>query len=205
MSSAANPLAARDRAAAARVYADAFAEDPGWHSVGPNGSRRRWHYVRRICGGEVRAAPRIGATVLSTADDGVPSGVIVFYAPDGRPTSWRLTLAQAPGAVLAGPAAGMRSLTADATLNAGHPDEPHVYVSLLAVSPAHQRGGRGRALLGEALRFADGLGVPTYLTTAEPANLPYYRSFGFAVTGEASLPRGAPLWYLLRPVGLTAP
>jgi len=54
---------------------------------------------------------------------------------------------------------------------------------------------------------ADAVEVPTHLTTAKPDNLPYYASFGFAITGEVSLPRGAPLWYMLRPArtGATAP
>jgi GNAT superfamily N-acetyltransferase len=202
---AVSPLPDGLRTAAARVYADAFVDDPGWRSVGPDGRRRRWRYVRRICGAEVRVARRLGGTVLATFDDGAPSGVLVFYPPEGRPASWRMTVAQAPGAALAGPVVVARSLVADGVLGGGHPDEPHLYVSLLAVSPALQRGGRGRALLGDVLRWADELGVPAYLDTANPDNLPYYRSFGFALTGEARLPRGAPLWYLLRPArGATA-
>lgn len=195
----AEALAPAQRRAAARVYADAFVDDPGWRSVGPSSDRRRWHYARRICGGELSVAERIGGTVLVTHDDGHPSAAIVYYGPEANPTSLRVTVAEAPGAVLAGPATLVRSLIADSRLGAGHPDEPHLYVSLLAVSPERQRGGRGRVLLNAALAEADALGVPTYLDTANPDNLPYYGSFGFAITGEVKLPRGASLWYLLRP------
>jgi predicted N-acetyltransferase YhbS len=79
-----------------------------------------------------------------------------------------------------------------------------VFVSLLAVHPSRQRSGHGRALLSEALRRADEQGVPAYLDTANPANLPYYRSFGFELVGEDRLPRDAPIWHLLRPVPATA-
>jgi len=92
-----------------------------------------------------------------------------------------------------------RSLRAEAVLFGGRPDEPYVYVSLLAVRPSHQRGGRGRALLNAALADADALGVPVHLTTANPDNLPYYAGFGFSMTAEKTLPRGAPLWYMDRP------
>jgi hypothetical protein len=51
------------------------------------------------------------------------------------------------------------------------------------------------------LAEADEREVPVYLDTAKPDNLPYYRSFGFELTGEGDLPRGATIWYLLRPVG----
>ena len=107
-------------------------------------------------------------------------------------------MAQAPAAVRAGPGVLRRSLAADSALSAGHPAEPHLFVALLAAHPRHQRGGRGRALLTAAIERAQTLEVPVYLDTANPANLPYYRSFGFAVVGEARLPRGAPLWYLQR-------
>ena len=45
---------------------------------------------------------------------------------------------------------------------------------------------------------ADDAGVPVYLETANPENVPYYRSFGFVETGREKLPRGAPLWLMLR-------
>lgn len=192
------PLHRADRRAAARMYGAAFADDPGWTDVGPASRARRLRYARRICGGELRVAERLGGTVLATYDDGEPSAAIVYYPPGVRARSWRVTLAEAPGAVLAGPAVLRRSLAADSALSAGHPGEPHLFVSLLAAHPDRQRGGRGRALLQAALDEAERLGVPAYLDTGNPANLPYYRSFGFVVTGEARLPRGAPLWYLQR-------
>ena len=45
---------------------------------------------------------------------------------------------------------------------------------------------------------AQEFGVPTYLDTAKPENLPYYGSFGFAPIGQTELPRGAPLWFMFR-------
>ena len=194
---AARELPRAGRRAAARMFGDAFVDDPGWIDTGPDSRRRRWQFARRVCGGEIRAAPRVGGRVLATFDDGVPSAVIVWYPPEVR-ASLRLLAAVAPGAVLAGPAVVRRGLLSQGVLDAGHPVEPHVFVSLLAVDPRFQRGGRGRALLNAAIAAAVRLNVATYLDTANPDNLPYYRSFGFALTGEARLPRGAPLWYLLR-------
>jgi len=196
--STAEPLAAGERAAVARVYGDAFVDDPGWIAAGPSGRERRRRYVRRVCSGEVWAAPRAGGTVLVTRDAGVPSAAVIFYPPDALPLSLKITVAESPGAMLAGPHVIARSLRADSTLQHAHPDEPHLFVSKLAAHPDHQRGGRGRALLTAAIEQAEALEVPTYLDTANPDNLPYYRSFGFVLTGEHSLPRGATLWSLLR-------
>lgn len=192
------PMRPGERRAVARLYADAFLADPGWIAVGPDAERRRHAFIRRVCGGEAWAGPRLGAQVRVTHDDGAPSAAMISFGPEAKSVSPLMTLAGSPAAILAGPAAGLRALKADAELSK-HPDEPHVFVSLLAADPRHQRGGRGRALLTAAIEEAEALGVPCHLTTANPANLPYYRSFGFVVTGESPLPRGAPLWSLLRP------
>ena len=51
----------------------------------------------------------------------------------------------------------------------------------------------------EALARADDAEVPAYLWTANPANLPYYGSHGFEVMSEATIPGGAPNWFMERP------
>jgi hypothetical protein len=45
----------------------------------------------------------------------------------------------------------------------------------------------------------DAEGLPAYLESTNPENLPYYRRFGFEVTGEISLPEDEPkLWPMWR-------
>lgn len=194
----AGPMRPGERRALAALYADAFIEDPGWVATGPDDRRRRRHFIRRICGGEILATRRAGGEVLVARDDGVPGAAIVWFGPQAHPASLWLTAAQTPGPVLAGPRVLARSLVADARMNGLHPEEPHLYVSLLAAHPRLQRGGRGRLLLQAAIAEADRLEVPACLGTANPANLPYYHGFGFVVTDEAELPRGAPVWFLQR-------
>ncbi len=69
---------------------------------------------------------------------------------------------------------------------------------MFAVSPDHQRSGLGRRLMREALAMPDSEEVPAYLWTGNPANLPYYRSHGFEVIGEAQIPGGVPNWFMQR-------
>ena len=45
----------------------------------------------------------------------------------------------------------------------------------------------------------EGAGAPVYLDTSNPANLPYYSSFGFEQIGRGELPRGAKMWFMRRP------
>jgi predicted N-acetyltransferase YhbS len=70
---------------------------------------------------------------------------------------------------------------------------------MFAVSPTRQRTGLGRQLMGQALAAAARDEVPAYLWTGDPDNLPYYRSHGFEVLGEAAGPRGSMNWFMERP------
>lgn len=186
-------------AEASVVMADAFMEDPGWTAAGPDDPRRRHAYIRRVCLGSLRVVHRWGGPIWQVErDDGV-AGVLSSLDPgQWPPPQIRATVYQALGPLLAGPAVLWRSLSSDSALHKGHPREDHFFVWMLTVSPAAQRSGVGRALLSTALERAEEKGVPTYLDTANPANLPYYGSFGFEQTGEADLPRGAKLWFMYR-------
>ncbi len=88
-----------------------------------------------------------------------------------------------PGPLIAGPAVLIRSLRAERIFEKRHPKYDHFLVWMFAVAPARQRGGLGRRLMAEALARADEAGVPAYLWTANPDNLPYYRSHGYEVIG----------------------
>jgi ribosomal protein S18 acetylase RimI-like enzyme len=109
------------------------------------------------------------------------------------------TLLDVPAFVLAGLWAAVRGARGDATMKGAHLHDPHLYLWQLAVDPAAQRSGVGRLLMARVIADADEATIPIYLETANPENVPYYRSFGFVETGRKTLPRGAPLWLMLRP------
>jgi GNAT superfamily N-acetyltransferase len=56
------------------------------------------------------------------------------------------------------------------------------YLQALGVHPTAQRRGIGARLIEPALALADADGVACHLHTSDPANVPYYQRFGFAVT-----------------------
>jgi GNAT superfamily N-acetyltransferase len=181
--------------------ADAFVDDPGWVDVGPDDRARRHRYTRRVCAGVLRVVQRFGGPIWFAEIDGQVAGVLSSLDPgQWPPPTLRAIVYQPLGPVAAGPAVLWRSLSADGALHEGHPDEPHVFVWTLTVAPAHQRRGVGRALLAEAFARAAEKAVPTYLDTANPDNVPYYASQGFEPVGRTKLPRGAPLWFMYRPV-----
>ncbi len=82
-----------------------------------------------------------------------------------------------------------------------HPREPHLYLAVLGVRPEQQGQGLGTALLQPGISEADRLGLPAYLESSNPRNVPLYERHGFEVTEEVQLPSGPPVWLMWRPTG----
>jgi predicted N-acetyltransferase YhbS len=79
-----------------------------------------------------------------------------------------------------------------------HPKEPHLYLALIGVDPASQGKGIGNTLIRPRLDECDATGIPVYLETQKPENLPYYERFGFTVR-DAIIYKGCPtLWSMWR-------
>jgi len=64
-----------------------------------------------------------------------------------------------------------------------HPAEPHWYLPLIGVDPAHQGEGQGDALMTYALARCDRDGAPAYLESSNPRNIPFYQRHGFETLG----------------------
>ena len=79
-----------------------------------------------------------------------------------------------------------------------HPSEPHWYLPLIGVDPAHQRKGYGAALLREALRRCDRDHLPAYLESTNPANIKLYQAQGFEVLGTIQVGSSPPLFPMRR-------
>jgi GNAT superfamily N-acetyltransferase len=186
--------------AAARVLADAFIDDPGWVAVGPRRREARWRYTYRVSLGTLRVCKRWCGPSWCITEDGEPMAVLAGCAPGVWPPPELRTLAiLSPGPLLAGPAVFLRSIRSELMFEKRHPKYDHFMVWMFAVSPSRRRAGLGRRLMSEALARADDAQVPAYLWTANPDNLPYYRSHGYDVIGEDVIPGGARNWYMQRP------
>ncbi|MGW1373018.1 GNAT family N-acetyltransferase [Streptomyces sp. NPDC002446] len=78
------------------------------------------------------------------------------------------------------------------------PQEPHWYLALIGADPAAQGQGHGAALLRSGLAKADAAGLPAYLESSKPSNLPFYEHFGFTVRQELRPEDGPVLWAMWR-------
>jgi ribosomal protein S18 acetylase RimI-like enzyme len=79
-----------------------------------------------------------------------------------------------------------------------HPGEPHWYLSVLGVDPAHQGRGLGRSLLQGWLESVDRVAAASYLETDRERNLDFYRRAGFDVRAEIRV-LGIDVWCMWRP------
>lgn len=87
----------------------------------------------------------------------------------------------------------LRTLT---VVEAAHPKEPpHWYLGFLGTVPERQGQGLGARLLSDRLAEVDRAGLPAYLESSNPRNIPLYRRHGFEVVEELPLPWGCPPVY----------
>jgi GNAT superfamily N-acetyltransferase len=191
------PLDRSEYDAAAAIFADAFLDDPGWCAVGPDRPGHRHSVLRRYHRKALNVIDRHGGPIYGAfADAGRLAGVAATFAAGLYPPPAWTIVHFVPGFLLAGPGPIVRGLRFSAVQEHGHPETEHVYLWFLAVDPAQQRGGIGRALLARVYEEAE---APVYLDTANPANVPYYASNGFEETGSAAGPRGSTMWFMRRP------
>jgi ribosomal protein S18 acetylase RimI-like enzyme len=193
------PLDSERTGEAAAVLAEAFMADPGWRAIAPRRDPAARRMLRRYFRGATTRAIRFGGGVEAATREGAVIGVAIGYGAECWPPPARSFPYEAWGVILAGPGPTWRGLVGDSKLEAAHPPGPHAFLHTLGIDPAHQRSGAGTALVESLIAHHDDGGTPIHLTTANPANLPYYRRFGFDVIGKATLPRGVPMWSLFRP------
>jgi ribosomal protein S18 acetylase RimI-like enzyme len=80
-----------------------------------------------------------------------------------------------------------------------HPQGPHWYLPFLGVLPGFQGEGIGSALLEASLVTCDASGLPAYLESTNPRNVPLYRRYGFEVSGDIQAGACPPLIPMIRP------
>jgi GNAT superfamily N-acetyltransferase len=82
-----------------------------------------------------------------------------------------------------------------------HPTESHWYLPFIGVIPERQGHGLGTALLEASIHRCDEAGLPAYLESTNPRNVPLYRRFGFEVSGEIAIGGCPVLIPMIRPAG----
>jgi ribosomal protein S18 acetylase RimI-like enzyme len=190
------PLEPSHHPEAARIITDALLHDPGWLAVGPGRTGHRRFVALRFHRAALEVVQRHGGPSYGAFRDGELKGVAITFAPGLYPPPRRTEVKYYGAFLAAGPGPILRGLRTAEVQDSGHPEDEHVYLWFLAVDPASQREGAGRALLARVCNDAT---APVYLDTSNPVNVPYYAAAGFEEIGRGTLPRDTPMWFMRRP------
>jgi ribosomal protein S18 acetylase RimI-like enzyme len=194
------PVAPLDRSmldAANDTLVTAFVDDSlvEWVFPDPTTRVRRLHRLNRV---PLEYGLRYGYTRQS--DDG--RCVAVWIPPEQPMSPWRMVrsgMLAVPMRTGLGPLArfGGAGGVMD-KIHKRHMIGPHWELLISGVDPALQGQGRGSALVRDGLARADEAGLPCYLNTNTPANLPFYERLGFTVLEEAKLGKDGPTAWAMR-------
>ena len=180
-----------------RTLAEGFSDDPvvTWVFQEPGRSAKLSTFFDFLAGA---ALVPLGATYL------VPGSCAAWTPPDTPP--WPQERSARFTALLqqeCTPADVARLGEVNAAEQMHHPKERCWYLGLIGTTPAAQGRGYGSALLKHSLRTVDGSGLPAYLESTNPRNVPFYQRHGFEATGLIELPDGPSLHDVAR--GSTCP
>jgi ribosomal protein S18 acetylase RimI-like enzyme len=186
-----------DASALAAVLARSFDTCPAWRWYLPPDSRDRLERMERFFAyllAELYLRP--GHDCVTTADR---TGAALWDPPN----QWKLGTRESLGmlALMARVfrATAPRTLRGFGALDAGHPSEPHWYLSVLGVAPEARRAGIAEALIRPGLERCDRDGTPSYLETGRPRSRDFFARHGFEVIEELRLPGGGPpVWRMWR-------
>lgn len=93
-----------------------------------------------------------------------------------------------------------RGLKVQASIDAHRPKTAFWYLHYVGVRPDHQGKGRGGRIIRAQTDVADHEGLPCWLETATPENVPLYERLGFVTQVEWDVPGGGPhFWGMMRP------
>ena len=182
---------AADRAKVAGSLASAFSEDPlfTWMSgAGPN--KPLEPKMRLIFDAFLKFDLARSDHLVFTDEDGI-GGAIWKH-----PNRWKMPngdMVRALPAMLR--ALGTKIPRMVGAINAiekVHPKEEHYYLEVLGTHQEKQSKGIGSAMISHMLDRCDAEGMPAYLESSNPRNIPFYARHGFNTTGEIVVGKGAP-------------
>ncbi|WP_269328872.1 GNAT family N-acetyltransferase [Kineosporia babensis] len=169
-----------DRAAIVQTLVAAFAADPLLRAVFPGPAEY------------AQGAPVFFGYLF---DKRVEGKAILTVGGGLSVAIWESPASVGPGLALDLPEPAASRLRAyDEAVHAALPDDPHWYLGVLGTHPEHLGNGFGRAVMAAGLERAAADGLPAYLETTNPGNVPMYERAGWKVTAELDAPM--PIWVM---------
>lgn len=185
------PATTSDRAGVTDTLASAFAYDPMFQWVaGVDAGVSIEPKLRRFFRVMVRLSLAGDDHLVFTTDDG--AGAAVWYPPNEWKMSGADTLRALPAMLRAFTTRTPRMIGAFNAVEKVHPETEHYFLEAIGTRADEQGNGVGSAVIARMLDRCDTEGMPAYLESSNPQNVPFYARHGFEVTGEIDIGKGAP-------------
>lgn len=183
-----------DRPAIEETLAQAFQTDPALSWILPDPDHRA-RALRGLFHVLVPADMRAGVALRSAGDEAASLWRAPGQAHGGTLEFLRtvVPLVSAFGTALP------RGLKVQGGIDAHRPKGRFWYLHYVGVRTAHQGKGHGGRIIRAQTAVADAEGLPCWLETATPENVPLYERLGFATRVEWDVPGGGPhFWGMMR-------
>lgn len=191
------PLEAHLSGETARLFTDAFVDDPALLGTGPDHRPARWRVLQRYHELTLRGVlDGSGPQWCAMSQNSLVGAAVTLPAHTGTAfpvNALREGLLFLP----AGLAPALRRAKSLAVTECGYPREPHVLLLFLASRHDLRGRGIGATLLQRVIEDARQSGLPLALDTTRHSNVAFYERFGFELIGEAALSRGARVWFMV--------
>jgi GNAT superfamily N-acetyltransferase len=179
-----------DRAALGAALANAFAQDPlfGW-IAGPHAPLEA--RMRIMFDTLLKLNLHKSDHMVFVAEDGSGGAI---WQPIGK---WKLPTGELvralPAMLRAFRARTPAMIGALTAIEKVHPTEPHYFLEVLGTRQDRQSKGVGSSLIARVLDRCDEEGIPAYLESSNPRNVPFYARHFFEVRREIACGKGAPV------------
>jgi len=184
-----------DHAAVIETLAQAFQTDPALSWILPDAAHRA-RALRSLFRILVPADARAGIALRAPADE----AAALWRAPGQANGGTMEFLRTVVPLVATFGTALPRGLKAQAGIDTHRPKGRFWYLHYVGVRPEHQGRGHGGRIIRAQTAVADAEGLPCWLETATPENVPLYERLGFVTQVEWDVPGGGPhFWGMMRP------
>ncbi|NIJ36660.1 GNAT superfamily N-acetyltransferase [Sphingopyxis panaciterrae] len=175
----------------------AFRTDPALAWILP-GADHRARALRSLFRTLVPADARAGVALRSSGDE----AAALWRAPgEAHSGTFEFLRTVLPLVATFGTALP-RGLKVQGGIDAHRPKGRFWYLHYVGVRPEHQGKGHGGRIIRAQTAVADAEGLPCWLETATPGNVPLYERLGFITEIEWDVPGGGPhFWGMMRPAG----
>jgi GNAT superfamily N-acetyltransferase len=182
---------AADRATLADCLASAFSEDPLFTWMAGGGPNKPVEAkLRVVFAALVKLELERPEHLVFTDEHGI--GAAVWKAPN----KWKMTtgdmLRSLPAMLRGLGTKAPRMIGAFSAIEKVHPKEEHYFLEALGTRRDQQGKGVGSTVIRHMLDRCDTEGMPAYLESSNPRNVPFYARHGFETTGEIVVGKGAP-------------